>query len=231
MFLRETVTSITAAWQINKHYWRVSASSEGRAGLQGVCQGDVVILPVLTELSFLLLDSVNRNSYWGGLKNSRLYMWKARCYKTLLVKHFLFGALAWHTVDVRHKAFLFPLHLTPSVFQRGAPWRPGLADVMGMSEPFLLLWVSSPLCKIPVLEWFRFNRRGGVFVGFVWLVFVVAAVWDFFEVVFVEKKRESRTRSFRICIVPCALWARPEADKDWWQHNRFKVWSCLVLAG
>lgn len=171
MFLRATVTSITAAWQINKHYWRVSASSEGRAGLQGVCQGDVVILPVLTELSFLLLDSVNRNSYWGGLKNSRLYMWKARCYKTLLVKHFLFGALAWHTVDVRHKAFLFPLHLTPSVFQRGAPWRPGLADVMGMSEPFLLLWVSSPLCKIPVLEWFCFNRRGGVFVGFVWLVF------------------------------------------------------------
>lgn len=141
MFLRATVTSITAAWQINKHYWRVSASLEGRAGLQGVCQGDVVICPVLTELSFLLLVSVNRNSYWGGLKNSRLYMWKARCYKTLLAKHFLFGALAWHTVDVRHKAFLFPLHLTPSVFQRGAPWRPGL-------EPWQMWWGCwSPSCS------------------------------------------------------------------------------------
>lgn len=71
-------------------------------------------------------------------------MWKALCSKTLLGKHFLFGALAWHTGDGRHKAFLFPPHLNASVLQRGALWSPAL-------EPWQMWWGCSCSCESPLV--------------------------------------------------------------------------------
>lgn len=96
-----------------------------------------------------------------------------RCHKTFLVKHFLFGALAWKTVDVRHKPFLFSLHLTCSVFQQGASSRPGpkhfsgRCDVPMLPAPVSLLFLQNS-CTWMVL----FQQRWGVFFVF-WVLFGV----------------------------------------------------------
>lgn len=83
------------------------------------------------------------------------------CYKTFLVKHFLFGALAWQTVDVRHKPFLFS-HLACSLLQWGAPLRPGPKHWSGRHEvptlpapvSLLLLFLQNS-CAWMVLFWQR----------------------------------------------------------------------------
>lgn len=92
------------------------------------------------------------------------------CYKTFLVKHFLFGALAWQTVDVRHKPFLFS-HLACSLLQWGAPLRPGPKHWSGRHEvptlpapvSLLLLFLQNS-CAWMVLFWqriFFFSFWGG----------------------------------------------------------------------
>lgn len=193
----------------------MSTSSEGRAGLQGVCQGDVVICLALTELFFFfLLVPVNQNSFWRDPKSSR-----CPCEKHVVAKFFwgnisCLGLWLWHTVDVRHKAFLSPLHLNPSVLQRGAP----------ALEPWRMWWgCSSPSCSCesPLISPKFLCLSAFVptdMEGFLWDLFgcfgLLLLFGDFFEVVFVGQKRESHTRSCRICVVPRALRARPEADKD-----------------
>lgn len=169
MFLRATVTFITAMWHINKHYWRVYMPSEGRAGLEGVCQRDVVICLALTGLfsSSPCFSKSKRLLKWPTKFTP--CMWKnTRCYKIFLVKHLLLGALAWQTVDVRHKPFLFSLHLTCAVFQQGAPSRPGRkhcsgrCDVPTLPAPVSLLLLF--LAKFLYLNGFVLAEVGWFFV-------------------------------------------------------------------
>lgn len=138
-----------------------------------------------------------------------------RCHKTFLVKHFLFGALAWKTVDVRHKPFLFSLHLTCSVFQQGASSRPGpkhfsgRCDVPMLPAPVSLLFLQNS-CTWMVL----FQQRWVFFLCFGFCLGFFVFVLFCFEVDLVEMKRESHMKVFRIWLVPCSFWAGPEAYKD-----------------
>jgi len=85
MFLRATVTFITAMWHINKHYWRAGVPSEGRAGLEGEGMWSSSVLLLLG--SFLLrLVSVNQSSCWSDLQNS-----PRTCEKHTLLQNFFSG--------------------------------------------------------------------------------------------------------------------------------------------
>lgn len=136
-------------------------------------------------------------------------MWKARCSKTLVGKHFLFGALAWHTGDARHKALLSPLPLNASVLQRGAPWSPGRCDGDIPAPVSLLLFVqnSSPWVELLLQQMWR---------DFFWVLFGRFQLLLLFGICFWGGfcRTEEGVTHDELQDLCCALWARPEADKD-----------------
>lgn len=159
MFLRATVTFITAMWHTNKHYWRAGVPSEGRAGLEGEGMWSSSVLLLLG--SFLpRLVSVNQSSCWSDLQNS-----PRTCEKHTLLQNFfsetfpVWGFGLTNQGCINHRS---SLHLSHSLFQQGVPLGPspkhrsGSCDVPMLPAPVsLLLLFLQNSCAWMALFWQR----------------------------------------------------------------------------